>query len=208
MLKKIGWLLALPFTTHSEEKSTRSKSSIGGYYAHEDADEMAAQASQWMLENSPTPVPPIQSGGGGMLVQLGRFVLDMGGIGAGLSEKPDRSDDDALAGVGGGGLNIGWMLIDNGWLRVYPLVGPGGWGGRLEAGPANDRTVSSWASLVLNTGLGIDLTLRIGHLGITFGLRMGIRHAIMGVEQGDLVNLPEPRNGPYVQFVAGPRWIP
>jgi hypothetical protein len=83
-----------------------------------------------VLSRRRLPVPASSSlafGGGGYGVRADRLLLGGSGRGGGASAEDNRRR--VALGGGSGSFDVGYVLVDTGSLRLYPLVGIGGSGG-------------------------------------------------------------------------------
>jgi hypothetical protein len=164
-------------------KEKKRKSSIGGYYTLLEAPALDKEIVHASLESQGFVISQDleQGGGGGMLLQRGRLVVDTGGAGTSGEDVNGRSYE-----FGGGQLGLGLIFIQTGFMRVYPLVGVGGvsFSGELpqasgdEAEVADSAQAGAGAGLV-TAGLCVDFRLKFWRFSVMVGLRMGFG-AVLG----------------------------
>jgi len=188
--------------TPSPDRRQRT-ASLAGYAILRDTT-LASSAVQSWLETERMPgAPPLQGGGGGALITTGRLVIESSGSGSG-SVRQTESGTSSL-GMGQGAFDLGMILLQKRWLRVYPLVGVGGMGGGVAVRGDGERAPGStgWGSLLWRGGVGIDLTLRLWRVGVMVGLRLGYQSAAFHVQQGEGPDMAAP-GGWFFRVVAGP----
>lgn len=184
--------------TRDDTPKARGGWGATGYYAVEDTSRLRLAVCDWMERRSGTHACNLSSGGGGATLPLGPLLVDAsgGGMGDRYHAKPASHE----FGGGFGDMSVGLPLIRTRALRVYPLVGFGGMGGGLkeygESGPG-------WLSAFFTTGIGIDLRIKLGWVGVLVGLRMGYRHEIANMQFGEGPEFEQP-GGPFVRFIVGP----
>lgn len=187
--------------TPSPDRRQRT-ASLAGYATLRDTTLASSAVRSWLETESAPGTPPLQGGGGGALITTGRLVMESSGSGSG-SVRQTESGTSSL-GVGQGAFDLGVILFQKRWLRVYPLVGVGGMGGGVAARGDGERAGSTgWGSLLWRGGVGIDLMLRLWRVGVMAGLRLGYQSAALHVQQGDGPDMAAP-GGWFFRVVAGP----
>lgn len=209
--KLAGWVVSLLFAAvepappDEDAESPRLRNSIGGYYALEDPAEFIEKTRSWFKGEGYGVAPKdIIGGGGGMLSTRGRIVIDAGGGGGGGEAQNDAGE--VSMGYGNGYGDVGIVLVQTRFFRIYPLVGIGAAGGGMGGRkPGEEETHSaSWGALVTNVGIGIDFTVRLWRVGVTVGLRFGRYTSLASMQtgEGDFI---EPPDGPFFRVLIGPR---
>ncbi|NLX10586.1 MAG: hypothetical protein GXY36_13095 [Chloroflexi bacterium] len=145
-----------------------------------------------------------RGGGGGVLITDGKWITDGGGAGSGAGEQSELRE--VGLGSGNGRFNVGYVLLHLGPLRVYPLAGIGGAGGGLGVNDLKEdsRFSAAWAALVLNAGIGLDLSLKVWRLRWSVGLQAGMNVNVFSVQRG-LEREFRPPGGPYFRLLVGPK---
>lgn len=185
------------------ERSKR-QAALAGYTALQDTTLRLADVRPWLEGMGVPGAACLRGGGGGALLTAGRLALEGSGSGSGGIHQAEGKT--ASYGVGQGALDLGVMVVQKRFLRVYPLIGVGGMGGGVsvrssEGEGASDST--GWGSLLLRGGIGIDLVLRVWRVGVMIGLRVGYQSAAFHVQQGEGPELPAP-TGWFFRVVTGP----
>lgn len=134
--------------------------------------------------------------GGGRMTSKGAWVQDRSGAGGGQSAV--RKGKRVAAGGGQGGLSVGYAVTLLGVVRVYPLVGLGGWGlgAKLKD---DDAVLPNDAKQLVQTGGPL------GHVGLGIDLLLGWRRgAVLGVRLGWQRPLgPKSTRMPYMRLLIG-----
>lgn len=207
-LRWLAGLLLLTTTSEDDEQPRpRRRNSIGGFGAVEDLAHVENNLKMALARQDQAFPAQMEGGGGGLHIARGRVLLEAGGSGAG-------ADEDGLSlGYGTGYCNAGLVLFDNGFLRIFAMAGPGGSGGGYDLQPGDaegDEEAESesigWGAVLVNGGIGVDITLRLWRIGLMVGVRAGYNYPVMTVESGTDASF-EPPVGPYFRFVFGPRFF-
>ncbi len=189
--------------TPPEERRKR-RLSLAGYAALRDTALDLPGIRAWLEGMGVPGAAPLRGGGGGALLTAGRLTLE--GSGSGSGGVHEAEGKAASYGVGQGALDVGMMLVQKRFLRVYTLAGVGGMGGGVSLRPREGKGTpdsAGWGSLLLRGGIGIDLIMRVWHVGVTVGLRAGYQSAAFHVQEGEGPEIAAPR-GWFVRVVAGP----
>lgn len=183
----IGWPFATVETQVEEEafplvmpeEGDRSERfSVGSYYAAFEMPGYREEMQAQLAERGYELTEPPQGGGGGLLVTRGKVVIDSSGAGAGGLDDNERS-----YGYGQGSLNLGYIVAQSRWFRIYPLLGVGGGGGggaiEAETDEAGELSAAEQPAErpgygMFNAGIGVDVTLRFWRLSLFAGLRVGV----------------------------------
>ncbi|GIV81274.1 MAG: hypothetical protein KatS3mg051_0628 [Anaerolineae bacterium] len=204
----LGRLLgALLFgTSASVTPSERPKrgATLAGYTALQDTTLRLADIRPWLEGMGVPGAAPLRGGGGGALLTAGRLALE--GSGSGSGGVHETESGSASYGMGQGALDLGVMLVQKRFLRIYTLAGVGGMGGGVALRPREGKSTpdsTGWGSLLLRGGIGIDLRLPLWHVGLMVGLRLGYQSAAFHVQQGEGPELPAP-TGWFFRVVTGP----
>ncbi len=213
MVKVIGRLVALligavigaavfgaakPASDKDEKPSRRGKGwrRMVSYFAVDDMSRMRVAVSDWIERRGETHACDLKSSGGGATLPAGPLLVDIGAGGI-----RDRYHDHHEAHVfrgGSGSVSLGLPVVNTRGLRIYPLVGAGGAGGRLE----RDQDSPGWVSLFFTTGIGIDLRITLLFVKVVIGLRAGYRHELTHLQFGDGPEFEQPA-GPFLRFIVG-----
>ncbi len=180
-IRKTAAILGLPFTTEDTGQEVQKRpagASVSGYYAAVDTlmsqEKMLAKLDAQGYRFSEAP----QGGGGGLMVTLGKAVIDSSG--AGMSGVDDDQDP---FGYGQGTLNLGYVVAQNRLFRLYPLVGIGGAGGGIAVKPQEDAEDDAAGAgekpdrpgaFVVSAGVGLDVSVRVWRASLLGGLRVGL----------------------------------
>ncbi len=181
LIRPLSWLLS---TTQSP-RSTRGGAS---FLMLGESSLNNASTVEWALKSRGYPAPEfngVSSGGGGYF-QVGRLLI--GGSGEGTNARAENDIHQSAVGAGSGMANVGWLLLERGGLRVYPLIGAGGSGTGMSVQPKN-RT-SQGVSI---TGGGANI---LAGVGVEFRLRITKSFApLIGVRIGVMLSTPTKWNG-------------
>lgn len=187
-----------------DEATPRRGQRVVGYMSHEQPmseRELPDAAVRWFGELGQTLNGEPAAGAGGVLMSFGRFVIEGGGHGVGADQEDDTNQLEAN--YGAGYVSLGMVLLQNRFVRIYPLVGAGGAGGSLEARLGTEEHGASWGSVILNMGIGVDFTLRLWRFNFVIGARIGSYSSMVGLSRNLDEDVEMPR-GPFVRFIAGP----
>ncbi|MBN1680282.1 MAG: hypothetical protein JW966_08310 [Anaerolineae bacterium] len=226
-------LITLPFgasespPAHSEKPRSRRGARAGftGYAALKDGSDAAQLSERWLHQMDQTVPDSWRSrGGGGVMMSLGRVVLDVGGGGGGGESQNETHQ--LTAGYGSGYAHVGCVLFQNGFLRIFPLMGPGGMGGGADIHPKPGASVDAitlsgsngkdsslaereldetyWMAAQFGVGLGIDIRLKLGPFGLLVGLRMGYLTGVFSSERSENAEPVLPPSGPFFRVISGP----
>ncbi|MEP0762703.1 MAG: hypothetical protein HRF48_08210 [Chloroflexota bacterium] len=187
-----------------EERKDKARASLAGYVTVHDTTLAAQAVRSWLAEMAMPGVKTMRGGGGGTVITAGRLVIDSSGYGGGNGRQTPTGE--MFYGVGQGAFDLGTLIFQNRFLRIYPLLGVGGMGGgatcTTEAG-ANERCGTQWGALLLRGGVGIDVILRVWRVGVLIGFRFGYQSASYHLQYGDGPEIGAPE-GPFFRVVGGP----
>jgi hypothetical protein len=163
--------------------------SFGVYAKVAETDLSQDDVNHWLARQELPRADRWRGGGGGGLVTVGRVVIDGQGSGGGADEYESTSHTIAASG-GQGGMQIGVLVIDTPFARVYPLAGFGGTGGGVRLAPlastnGSEPRDSGWFAMVLNGGIGVDFRLPLWWLSVWIGLRVGYQLPAFTVQFGE-----------------------
>lgn len=167
------------------------------YFAVDDMSRMRVAVSDWIERRGETHPCDLKSSGGGATLPAGPLLIDIGASGI-RDRYHDRHQEHTFRG-GTGTVSLGLPVINARGLRIYPLVGAGGTGGRLEREESNP----GWVSLFFTTGIGIDLRITLLFFKVVIGLRAGYRHEFTNLQFGDGPEFEQPA-GPFLRVIIGP----
>ncbi len=187
-----------------EERKNKARASLAGYVTVHDTTLAAQAVRSWLAEMAMPGMKAMRGGGGGALVTTGRLVIDSSSYGGGNGRQTPAGE--MSYGVGQGAFDLGTIVFQNRFLRIYPLLGVGGMGGgatcAADAG-ANERCGAQWGALLLRGGVGIDVILRVWRVGVLIGFRFGYQSAPCHLQYGDGPEIGAPE-GPFFRVVGGP----
>ncbi len=187
-----------------EERKDKARVSLAGYVTVQDTALAAQAVRSWLAEIAMPGVKTMRGGGGGALITAGRLVMDSSGYGGGSGRQ--TSAGDMWYGVGQSAFDLGAIVFQNRFLRIYPLLGVGGMGGGATCAPeagVSERCGTQWIALLLRGGAGIDLILRVWRVGVLVGFRFGYQSASCHLQYGDGPEIGAPE-GPFFRVVGGP----
>lgn len=200
-------LLTLIFgaaTAPAPARERKRSGSVAGYVTLQDTTLVSPAVQSWLGRMRAAGAEPLKGGGGGAVSTVGRLVIDGSGSGSGSVQQTETGT--VSYGMGQGAFDVGIVLFQNRFLRVYPLAGVGGMGGgasqRSDEG-ARTEDSTGWGSILLRGGIGIDLMLRVWHVGAMVGLRLGYQSAAFHVQQGEGPEMGTPA-GWFFRAVIGP----
>jgi hypothetical protein len=167
--------------------STAPNVSFSVYAPIIETDQARQDTNRWLEAEVYPPPDQWRGGGGGGMVTVGKVVID--GHGSGGRNDDRRSSYKIEAGSGQGGMQIGVLLLDMPFVRVYPLMGIGGTGGEITLAPQASNNGSEprrtgWFALMINGGIGADVRLSLRWLQLWIGLRMGYHVPALNVQIG------------------------
>ncbi len=200
----LGILLFGAGVSGTSPERPKRRATLTGYTTLHDNALRLTDVRPWLEEMGVPGAAPLRGGGGGALLTAGRLTLEGSGCGSGGVHEAEGKA--ASYGVGQGALDLGMVLVQKRFLRVYTLAGVGGMGGGVSLRPEGGEgapTNTGWGSLLLRGGIGIDLVVRIWRVGVMVGLRAGYQSAAFHVQQGEGPELPAP-TGWFFRVVAGP----
>lgn len=147
---------------------------------------------------------PGGGGGGGAMITRGNLVFDTGGSGSGHNNREGTITTEI--GQGAGHAQAGYILYQNGFMRVYPLAGLMTGGGSYsvidEPDIGDDKILetSGTAQISGYVGLGVDFILTAGKMRFLLGFRLGYRLLRLNLNQ----NQQGPQAKPIIfRVVAG-----
>jgi opacity protein-like surface antigen len=208
---RLGEVVRLPFAVANAQEDESSitatdeslegeepaeRFSIGGYHLTAlpgTKAEMLLELRERGFELSEAP----QGGGGGLLVTRGNIVVDANGAGAAGTD-----DNGKPFGFGQGSLNLGYIIAQNRWFRIYPLLGVGGAGAGSTQSESDTEGEAAQAESpqsrpgygMFFAGLGLDVALKFGRMSPFAGVRVGV-----GLRAGPTGVLPKP----FLRFLSG-----
>lgn len=175
------------------DKPKRKIVHVMGYYALEDGKDDVQMVKEWFEKRHYGLNTQIR--GGGAMVSLGHLVIDSHGHGVG---------DDEMGisyGFGRGSVQVGRIMLQNRYIRLYPLIGIGGAGLSVENSP-DVEGVTAWGSMIGTVGLGVDVRLKVWRFGMVIGVRAGYYRTLLvspdAQQEGVL-----PASRPFVRLIIG-----
>ncbi len=180
---------------------------VTGYATVQDSTLMTDAMTTWLKEQGLPRVHAMPGGGGGAAITAGRLVIDGCGGGAGDVEAIDGGE--LSYGGGYGAFDIGFIVAQNRFFRIYPLVGVGGMGGgasRDMTAEDDSSTSSGWGAALFRGGIGIDFMLKVWRVGVLVGLRFGYQSGAFHAQSGDGPEIDTPE-GPFFRIIVGPHFV-
>ena len=173
-----------------------------GYYSFEDGSPTARRADTWLRDQDVTAPGVARSSGSGFVATLGRLVIDSNGSGS----SGEAAHGEGTLSYDGkqGHISAGVALINTRRLRIYPLVGLGGSGGRFGHRPADIRPAElrGWGAGQATVGIGMDLLLSFWLFHLLIGLRAGVGTELFSMQFGDGDTVTADA-GPFFRVVVG-----
>ena len=223
LTKPISLLLTLPFAalrlaekparlrwSRPKPQRTAPKVAFGVYAKLAETDQSQQDANRWLAVENYPQAEQWRGGGGGGVVTVGKVVID--GHGAGGGDSYRSRNHEIETGGGHGAMQLGVLLIDTPFIRVYPLVGIGGTGGGVSLAPVASNNGSephrtSWIAMLVSGGIGADFRLPLGWLNVWIGLRAGYQVPTFNVQIGEGVEVGvQPR--PFFRILLGTGLVP
>ena len=162
--------------------------------------DFSSMNAELVANNYPTLDESFFSFGGGGFSKTGNLLI--GGEGYGTYNNPNKLGTNEISStLGYGFFNVGYLLVDVGNLKVYPLVGVGGYGMSIKL--KNGEATASYSSsgLLFQGGIGLDYLL--GGSGFLIGARAGYLSSPNKSKYGSLFNEEKSFSGTYASIVIG-----
>lgn len=204
-------------SSDSPEPPATLRRTVGGFSTINRALPGRADWDNWFAHNGVDPLTtedPGGGGGGGFMMQRGRFVMNIGGSGQGY--RRESAEKEASLGSGLGYADAGYVVLRNRHLRIFPLIGGGGLGGRasvvdrssLDDAHREKESIGT-AAMEFHVGLGIDFMLPLGRRRFVIGVRLGYRLVNLEINRDPARSFDPHANGFFwrsiIGFEAAPR---
>jgi hypothetical protein len=153
-----------------------------------ETDSSRQDVNHWLAAEDHPQADQWHGGGGGGVVTVGRVVID--GQGSGGNDTYRSRTHQIETNGGQGAMQIGVLLLDTAFVRVYPLAGIGGTGGGVSLTPLASNNGAEphrtgWFALLVSGGIGVDFRLPFWWLAVWIGLRVGYQLPAFNVQLGE-----------------------
>ncbi|QPC84207.1 hypothetical protein G4Y79_07490 [Phototrophicus methaneseepsis] len=184
---------------------------FGGFTILKRATPGRTEWASWFDHNGMAPVTSDDTGGGGgggYLMQLGHFVLNAGGSGQGHSRETESHI--ARLGDGQGFVDAGYVVVQQPYFRIFPLMGFGGFFGRAQIIDKSslddailDKESLSMGAAGMYLGVGLDILIPVWRFRLVVGLRVGYRLANFGFNHNRAQSFDPNARGFFTRLIGG-----
>lgn len=191
-----------------KKKPRRGRLGFTSYMLYEEPSPARQFISAWSEKQDLAKIHAVPAGRGGVMLTLGRLLLDTSGSGLGFHDQDPAKAERVAFSSGDGSLDTGVILVRSRALRIFTLAGISGTASSIQreglstGNGHGDTSSSSWGTGSLQVGIGLDLIIPLWRLKLLLGVRTGYRYALLSAQAGEGPQIDLP-TGPFFRVVSG-----